>query len=173
VAVIVTGSPPAIFAAKAATTTIPIVFNTAEDPVGMGLVNSLARPGGNVTGVNFFALEVVAKRLELLRQLVPGAVRAAVVVNSAQKRIAEVTLQELEQASRVMGMQIRVLNANTSGEIDATFTTIARERPDAIFVGSGPFINSRRGQLTHWATRVAIPTSFPTRAFVEAGGLMS
>jgi putative ABC transport system substrate-binding protein len=173
VAVIVAGSPPPIFAAKAATTTIPILFNTAEDPVRLGLVASLARPGGNVTGVNFLALEVAAKRLELLRQMVPGAARVAVLVNPANPRIAEVTLQEVEPAARVMGLQIQVLNANTSREIDAAFATLSHERPDGLFVGPGPFFNSRRLQLAHWATRVAVPASFSSRQFVESGGLMS
>src|SRR5262245_22336529 len=173
VAVIVTGSPPAIFAAKAATRTIPILFNTAEDPVRLGIVASLARPGGNLTGANWLALEVAAKRLEILRQMVPGAARVAVLLNPAQARIAEVTLQEVEPAARAMGLQIQVLNADTSHEIDAAFATLGRERPDGLFVGSGPFFNSRRLQLAHWATRVAIPALFGTRQFVEAGGLMS
>jgi putative ABC transport system substrate-binding protein len=173
VAVIVAASAPSIFAAKAATTTIPIVFNIAEDPVRLGLVTSLARPGGNLTGVNFFALELAAKRLELLRQLVPGAVRVAVLVNPANARIAEVTLRELEPAARAMGLKIQVVNADTSREIDAAFATLGRERPDALFVGTSTFFTSRRLQLAHWATRVAIPATFGTRQYVDAGGLMS
>src|SRR5262245_4502446 len=173
VAVIVASGPPSIFAAKAATTTIPIVFNTAEDPVALGLVTSLARPSGNLTGVNFFALELAAKRLELLRQLVPGAVRVALLVNPANTRISEVTLREVEPAARAMGLQIQVLNADTSREIDAAFATLGRERPDALFVGSGSFFTSRRLQLAQWAARVGVPAAFSGRQYVEAGGLMS
>ena len=139
----------AALAAKAATTTIPIVFAVAEDPVRLGLVASLARPGGNVTGVNFFAAELVAKRLELLRELVPAAARVAVLVNPANAASAETTLRDVESAARAMGLQIQVLNASTSREINAAFATFVRERPDALFVGSDPFFNSRRVQLGH------------------------
>jgi ABC-type uncharacterized transport system substrate-binding protein len=173
VAVIVPSTQPAILAAKAATTTIPIVFITAEDPVKAGLVASLARPGGNLTGVNFFSLEVAPKRLELLRQLVPGAVRVAVLVSPVNAVITESTLREVEPAARAMGLQIRVLNADTSREIDTAFATMARERTDGLFVSTGPFFSSRRVQLVNWATRVAIPAAFGNRQFVEAGGLMS
>jgi putative ABC transport system substrate-binding protein len=173
VAVIVPATAPAILAAKAATTTIPIVFITAEDPVRLGLVTNLARPVGNLTGVNFFSLEVAAKRLELLRQLVPRAVRVAVLVSPVNTAITETTLRELEPAARAMGLQIQVLNADTNREIDAAFATMARERPDVLFVSTGPFLTSRRVQLVHWATRVAIPATFGGRRFVEAGGLMS
>jgi putative ABC transport system substrate-binding protein len=173
VSVIAAFSPLPISAAKAATTTIPIVFITAEDPVGLGLVASLARPGGNLTGFNFFNLEVTAKRLELLRQLVPGAVRVAVLVNPANARIAEVELRELQQAAEVLGIQVEVLRADTGHEIDAAFTKLARERRDALFVGTGPFFNSRRLQLAQGAARVAIPASFGGREYAEAGGLMS
>jgi putative ABC transport system substrate-binding protein len=173
VAVIVALSPLPIFAAKAATSTIPIVFIAAEDPVGLGLVTSLARPGGNLTGVNFFNLEVAAKRLELLRHLMPGAVRIAVLVNPANARIAEVELQEVEPAARAMGLQIQVLKANSSGEIDTAFATLGRERPDALFVGTGPFFSDRRVQLVQRAAHVAIPAAFGGREYAEAGGLMS
>jgi len=173
VAVIVAGTAPAILAAKEATTTIPIVFSTADDPVRQGLVTSLAHPGGNLTGVNFLVLELVPKRLELLRQLVPGAVRVAVLVSPTNAALTEATLQGVEPAARTMGLQIQVLNADTSREIDAAFMTLARDRPDALFVGSGPFFTSRRVQLTHWATRVAIPAVFASRPYVEAGGLIS
>jgi putative ABC transport system substrate-binding protein len=173
VALIVAGTAPAILAAKAATTTIPIVFTTADDPVRRGLVTSLAHPGGNLTGVNFFVLELVPKRLELLRQLVPGAIRVAVLVSPANAALTEATLQGLEPAARTMGLQIQVLNADTSREIDAAFMALGRDRPDALFVGSGPFFTSRRVQLAHWATRVAIPAVFASRPYVEAGGLIS
>jgi putative tryptophan/tyrosine transport system substrate-binding protein len=173
VAVIVTGTAPGILAAKAATTTIPIVFNIGEDPVRRGLVNSLARPGANVTGVNFLVLEVGAKRLGLLHQLVPGAVRVALLVSPANAAITESTLQEMEPAARAMGLQMQVFKADTSDEIDAVFATLGRERHDALFVGTGPFFTSRRVQLSHWATRIGIPATFGNRQYAEAGGLMS
>jgi putative tryptophan/tyrosine transport system substrate-binding protein len=171
VAVIV-GNTPAAFAAKAATTTIPIVFIVAEDPVRLGLVASLARPGGNLTGVNFFTGELVAKRLELLRELVPRAARVAVLVNPAGPD-AETTLKDVEPAARAIGLQIPVLNASTSREINAAFATFVRERPDALFVGGDPFFSSRRVQLVHLATLHKVPAIFSNRDYVEAGGLMS
>jgi putative tryptophan/tyrosine transport system substrate-binding protein len=171
VAVIV-GNTPSAFAAKAATTTIPIVFIVAEDPVRLGLVASLARPGGNLTGVNFFAGELVAKRLELLRELVPRAARVAVLVNPAGPD-AETTLKDVEPAARAIGLQIPVLNASTSREINAAFATFVRERPDALFVGGDPFFSSRRVQLVHLATLHKVPAIFSNRDYVEAGGLMS
>ena len=149
------GGAAAALAAKAATTTIPIVFTVGEDPVRLGLVASLARPGGNLTGINFFTGELAAKRLELLRELVPAATRVAVLVNPANAATAEATLRDVEAAARAMGLQIQVLNASTSREIDAAFATLARERPDALFVGPDPFFISRRVQLATWrrATR--------------------
>ena len=172
VAVIATVGTSA-FAAKAATTTIPIVFVGGEDPVKLGLVASLARPGGNLTGINWFAGELAAKRLELLRQLVPTATRVAVLVNPAFATLTEITLRDVETAARAMGLQIQVLNANTSGEIDAAFEIIGRERPDALFVGPGPFFNSRRVQLAQLAARYAVPATHVTRLEAEAGALMS
>ena len=144
-----TGGPASAFAAKAATTTIPIVFTVAEDPVRLGLVASLARPGGNLTGINFFSAELAAKRLELLRELVPAAARVAVLVNPANAANTETTLRDVEAAARAIGLQIQVLNASTSREIDAAFATLVRERPDALFVGGDPFFTSRRVQLVH------------------------
>ena len=144
-------------AAKAATATIPIVFNVGEDPVRLGLVASLARPGGNVTGINFFGAELTAKRLELLRELVPAATRVAVLVNPANAEFTEPTLRDVEAAARAMGLQIQVLNASTSREIDAAFATFVRERPDALFVGPEPFFISRRVQLANLAARHAVP----------------
>ena len=155
VAVIVTtGGPVAALAAKAATTTIPIVFAVPEDPVRLGLVASLARPGGNATGINFFSEELLAKRLELLRELVPAATRVAVLVNPAKRR-TETTLRDLEAAARAMGLQIQVVNANTSREIDAAFATFVRERPDALFVTGGPFFSAGVSNWHSWrrATR--------------------
>jgi putative ABC transport system substrate-binding protein len=159
-------------AAKAATTTIPIVFAVPEDPVRVGLVTSLARPGGNLTGVNFFTTELAAKRLELLHELVPTAVRVAVLVNPTNPN-AEPTVRDVEAAARAMGLQIQLLESSTSREIDAAFATFVRERPDALFVGGDPFYISRRVQLTNLAVRHAIPAIFSARDFAEAGGMMS
>jgi putative tryptophan/tyrosine transport system substrate-binding protein len=173
VAVITTmGSSPAL-AAKSATTAIPIVFNVGDDPVRVGLVASLARPGGNLTGINFFASELAAKRLELLRDLVPAATRVAVLVNPAEATIAETTLRDVKAAARGMGLQIQVLSVSTSREINAAFATLAQERPDALFVGGGPFFTARRVQLAQLAARYAVPAIFPQRQDAEVGGLMS
>jgi putative ABC transport system substrate-binding protein len=160
-------------AAKAATTTIPIVFLVGEDPVRLGLVASLARPGGNATGVNFFAQEVVAKRLELLRELVPAATRVAVLVNPAAAANAEITVRDVKTAARAMGLQIQIYNASTSREIDTAFTTFVRERPDALFVGGDAFFTSRRVQLATLAARHALPATYSVRDIAKAGGLMS
>jgi putative ABC transport system substrate-binding protein len=161
-------------AAKAATTTIPIVFVVAEDPVRLGLVTSLARPDGNLTGINIFTVELVAKRLELLRELVPGAARMAVLVNPANAAVAETTVRDVETAAaRVLGLQIQVFNVSTIREIDAAFETFARERPDALFVAGDPFLNSRRVQLAQLATFHRLPATYALRDSAEAGGLMS
>jgi putative ABC transport system substrate-binding protein len=174
VAVIVaTGAAAAPIAAKAATTTIPIVFGAPEDPVKLGLVASLARPGGNATGVNFFNIELTAKRLELLRELVPGVARLAVLVNPANATNTETTLRDVHSAARAMGLQIQVLNAATSREIDAAFATFGRERPDALFVGQDGFFTSRRLQLANMAARHAVPMTSASRDIAEVGGLMS
>jgi putative ABC transport system substrate-binding protein len=165
------GAAPAL-TGKAATTTIPVVFLVPEDPVRLGLVASLARPGGNLTGVNFFTTELAAKRLELLRELVPGATRVAVLVNPTNPN-AETTLREVETAARSMGQQIQPFNASTSREIDAVFTSFVRERPDALFVAGDGFFVSRRVQLANLTVRHAIPAAFSARDFAEVGGLMS
>jgi putative tryptophan/tyrosine transport system substrate-binding protein len=167
------GTTAAAIAAKAATATIPIVFGVAEDPVKLGLVASLARPGGNATGVNSFTSEVVAKRLALLHQLVPKAVRIAVLVNPANVPGTEATLRDVQEAARAIGLQIHVLNASTSREIDAAFATLARERPDALFVGPDGFFNVRLVQFATLAARERIPTTYANRDLVAAGGLMS
>jgi putative tryptophan/tyrosine transport system substrate-binding protein len=167
------GSAPAALAAKAATTTIPIVFSVAQDPVKLGLVASLARPGGNATGINFFTQEVVAKRLGLLHALVPKAVRVAVLVNPANASNTETTLREVKEAAPTMGLQIQILNAGTIGEIDAAFATLARERPEALFVAPDAFLSSRRVQFVTLTARDRIPASFSNRETVAAGGLMS
>ena len=174
VAVIVaTGGTVTPLAANAATTTIPIVFEVAQNPVSLGLVSSLARPGGNLTGINFFSGELAAKRLELLRDLVPGATRVAVLVNPSNAPNTEITLQDVEAAAGSVGLQIQVFRASTSSEINAAFATIVRERSDALFVGQDGFFNSRRVQLTHLASRHTLPAIYGGRDFVVAGGLMS
>jgi putative ABC transport system substrate-binding protein len=166
------GSATAI-AAKAATQTIPIVFGVAEDPVKLGLVASLARPGGNATGVNFFAVEVVAKRLSLLRELVPAAKSIAVLANPANTANTAAMLVDMEPAARALGLQIMRYDAGTNREIDAVFGALARERPDALFVAPDSFFFVRRVQLVHLATRHALPATYPIREFVDIGGLMS
>jgi putative ABC transport system substrate-binding protein len=171
--VVALGSPNLAMVAKAATTTIPIVFLVGEDPVRLGLVVSLARPGGNLTGINFFASELAAKRLELLRELVPGATRITVLVNPANTMTTEAALRDAVPAARAIGLQTQVLNASTSLEIDAAFASIVRERLDALFVAIDPFLVSRRAQLVNLASRHAIPATFPSREFTEIGGLMS
>ena len=171
VAVIATAGHDSAFAAKAATTTIPRLFIAGTDPVELGLVASLARPGGNATGINFLGAELTAKRLELLREMVPGAARVAVLVNPASP--ATIPLREVEAAARAMGLQLQVLNASTSREIDAAFATLMRERPDALFVGGDTFFNSRRVQLANLAVRHVVPATYTLRDFPEIGGLMS
>jgi putative tryptophan/tyrosine transport system substrate-binding protein len=171
--IIATGGRPVVLAAKAATTTIPIVFLIGDDPVKLGLVASFAQPGGNLTGINFFAVELAAKRLELLRELVPGATRVAVLVNPANAANTEATLRDVEAAARTMGLQIQVINASTSREIDAAFATFVRERPDALFVGSGPLFTIRAVQLALLAGRHGLPAIYAGRQITEAGGLMS
>jgi putative tryptophan/tyrosine transport system substrate-binding protein len=173
VAVIATpGSVPSL-AAKAATATIPIVFGVGDDPVKLGLVASLSRPGGNATGINFFVNEVTAKRLRLLHDLVPKAVRIAVLVNPTNASIAGSTLREVQKAAPTIGLQIQILNATTIGEIDTAFAAIARERPDALFVAGDAFFLSRRVQFATLTARDRIPATYSVREPVEAGGLMS
>jgi len=162
------GSALAALAAKAATTTIPIVFGIAEDPVKRGLVTSLARPDGNATGISFFTAELVAKQLGLLRELLPGAVRVAVLVNPADAARAASISQNVEAAARVLGLQIAVHNASTT-----VFASLARERPDALLIGADPFFNSRRVQLATLAARHAIPSASGGRDWTEAGLLVS
>jgi putative ABC transport system substrate-binding protein len=173
VAVIAAMGTPTTLQAKAAAATIPIVFNIGDDPVRLGLVTSLARPGGHLTGVNFFATELTAKRLELLRELVPAAARVSVLVNPAYAAPTEAALREVEAAARGLGLHIRVYNADTSHEISAAFASMARERPDALFVGPGPFFIARRVQLAQLAARHAIPAVYPDRPNAEVGGLIS
>jgi putative ABC transport system substrate-binding protein len=169
IAVPQTGVP----AVKAVTTTTPIVFVAGEDPVRLGLVASLARPGGNMTGVNIFTGEVAAKRLELLRELVPGATRVAVLINPANPASAEATSRDVQTAARAIGLQVRVLNASTRDEIDAAFTSFVPAPPDTLFVSGDPLFTSRRIQLILMATRLAVPATYSGRQFPEVGGLMS
>jgi putative ABC transport system substrate-binding protein len=168
-----TGNVPSALAAKAATATIPIVFGVGGDPVQLGLVASLARPGGNATGINDFVNEVLAKRLRLLHDLVPKAVRIAVLVNPANVPSAESTLRAVQEAAPAIGLQIQVRNATTIGEIDAAFATLAREHPDALFVAADAFFVSRAVQFITLTARDRIPASYSLRDYVAAGGLMS
>ena len=174
VAVIVTaGGFATALAAKGATATIPIVFGVAEDPVKFGLVTSLARPSGNLTGINLMGLELTAKRLALLREMLPGAARVAVLVNPANAANTQTTLHEVAEAGRAMGLQTQIFNAGTSREIDAAFAAFGRERSDAVFVGQDAFYNGRRVQLANWAARQALPMTSGSRDICEVGGLMS
>jgi ABC-type uncharacterized transport system substrate-binding protein len=173
VSVIAPFGPAAVFAAKAATPTIPIVFSVNEDPVRLGLVASLARPGGKATGINFFTAEVAAKRLNLLRELVPAAAHVSVLVNPANATSTESTLKDVLTAARAIGLQIQVLNASTGSEINAAFAALMIKKSDALLVAGDAFFSHRRVQLVHLATRHAIPAIYSQREFTEIGGLMS
>src|SRR5262249_3135601 len=172
VAVLATIGNAATLATKAATTTTPIIFQVGDDPVKLGLVASLARPGGNLTGINSFAGELASKRLELLHELVPGALRVAVLMNPGNPN-AEAVLRDVLAGARAMGLQIQVHNAATTGEIDAAFATFERERPDAVFVGPDPFFRARHVQLALLAAHHRLPATYSLRDYAEAGGLMS
>jgi len=172
-AIVTTGNNAAALAAKAATATIPIVFGVGQDPVKMGLVASLARPGGNATGINDFLSEMNAKRLRLLHDMVPKAARVAVLVNPANTASAESALQETKEAAAAIGLQLQIVNATTIGEIDAAFASFAQERPDALFVAADAFFNSRSAQFATLTARERIASTFADRAMVAAGGLMS
>jgi len=173
VTVIVAPGTATALAAKAATAAIPIVFVVGEDPVKLGLVASLARPGANVTGINFFTFEVIAKRLGLLHELVPTARRVAALANPGNATVTLSMLNALETAARALGLQIQSYNAGTSQEIDAAFTALVRERADALFSLPDSFLESRRAQLAALALRHALPAAYGARTYVEAGGLMS
>jgi putative ABC transport system substrate-binding protein len=166
------GSTPATLAAKVATTTIPIVFAVAGDPVKLGLVESLPRPGGNATGISFLSLEVRSKRLELLHKLVPKAVRVAVLIKAAAGGVGPLP-QGMEQGARSLGLQLTPLTVNTGDEIEAAFAKLGHEQVDAVFVEPDPFFGSRRVQFVTLAAQQRIPAAYSTRGFVEAGGLMS
>jgi len=153
--------------------TIPVLFIAGEDPVRLGLVANLARPGSNLTGLNILATEIVPKRLELLRELIPAAARVAVLVDPANKEVTETTLREVEPAASAMGLQIQVLNASNGREIGAAFTAFERERPDALFVSLGSLFTARCVQLATLAVHYRIPMTSANRQITEAGGLMS
>ncbi len=167
------GFPPGALAANAATTTIPVVFGVGDDPVKLGLVASLARPGGNVTGINFFVHELVAKRLALLIELVPKARRIAVLVNPGNAAAAESTIREAQDAPGKLGLQIRSFNATSSEQIDAAYAAIAREQADAVLIGGDGFFHTRRGQMATLAMHNRLPAITAQREFAEAGGLMA
>jgi len=173
VAVIATLGNVPTRAVKAATMTIPIIFLVGEDPVALGLVDSLAKPGGNVTGVNIQTHEVVTKRLRLLHDLLPNAVRIAVLVNPGNASVIKTTVQEVQKAAHTMGVQTEIINATTVGEINKVFATFERERPDALFVAPDAHFTSRRVQLVTLAASGRIPATYPNRDYVEVGGLMS
>jgi|GraSoiStandDraft_39_1057311.scaffolds.fasta_scaffold190065_2 putative ABC transport system substrate-binding protein len=167
------GNTAAIFTAKAATATVPILFIVPEDPVRLGLVTSLARPDGNLTGINFFNTELVAKQLELLHELVPRAARVAVFVNPTSVTNTESMERDAPPAARAMGLQIQFLRVSTSREIDTAFATFAREQPDALFVGNDGFFNSRRVQFVQQAAHHRLPAIYTGREYSDIGGLMS
>jgi putative ABC transport system substrate-binding protein len=168
-----TGGTPTALVAKAATTTIPIVFAVPEDPVALGLVASLPRPGGNLTGVNFFNAEVAAKRLALMRELVPTANRVAVLVNPTNAANMEANLRQLQPAAKALQAQIEVVRAANSQEIDAAFAMMVRDRPDVLFVMGDSLFNTRRLQLALLTARYALPACYPSRDYPASGGLMS
>ena len=173
VAAIVTAGPASSFAGKAATTTIPIVFMTGNDPVELGLSVSLSRPSGNLTGISFFTAQLGAKRLELLRDLLPQVSRIGVLVNPADQTLTDIQLKEVTTAARVMGIQIKIYNADTRAEIDAAFEAMGSERFDAVFVATTPFLNGRRVQLAQLSAFYRLPAIYALRDYVEVGGLMS
>ena len=167
------GTANSVLAAKAATTTIPIVFMVGEDPARLGLVASLARPGANLTGINLFNSELNAKRLELLRTLIPSATRVAVLANPTDRVNAETLARELDVAARAIGLQINIFEASTSREIDAAFASMARAQSDVLFVAGQAYFNSRRVQLVHTASHYRLPATYGSRAYTDVGGLMS
>jgi putative tryptophan/tyrosine transport system substrate-binding protein len=173
VAVLAAMDTPSALAAKEVIAPTAVVFMTGIDPVAAGLVASLARPGGNLTGVNFLSGELTAKRLGIMRELIPGAARFAVLLNTIDVANSQTTMRDVELAARPMGLQIRFVSVSTSQEIHAAFASFAREPPDALLIGSGPYFYARRVQLALLAARHGIPTMYTQRQYVEAGGLFS
>jgi ABC-type uncharacterized transport system substrate-binding protein len=173
VAVLAAMDTPSALAAKEAMAPVPVVFMTGIDPVAAGLVASLARPGGNLTGVNFLSGELTAKRLGVVRELIPGATRFAVLLNTVDIANSETTMRDVETAARPMKLQLRFLKVGTNQEITAAFASFVRERPDALLIGSGPYFYARRVQLALLSARYGIPTMYTQRQYVEAGGLLS
>jgi putative ABC transport system substrate-binding protein len=173
VTVMVATTTPAVLAAKAATTTIPVVFLTGGDPVEMGLVASLNRPGGNMTGVSNLTVEIGAKQMELLHELVPAATLIALLVNPANPVLADTLSRNLQTAARAVRQQILVVSASTESDFDMAFATLVEQRVGALVVGNDPFFNARLDQLVALAARHAVPAIYPYREFAAAGGLMS
>jgi putative ABC transport system substrate-binding protein len=172
-AVIAAGGVLAALTAKAATTTIPIVFEAGLDPVELGLVTSLNGPGGNITGASNFVAALVGKQIELLHETVPNSVVISVLVNPTSPNLAQSTARDAQVAGRSLGMQINILNASTKDQIDTAFASFARERPDALLIAGDALFFSRRLQLATLATRHGVPTLYNAREFPAAGGLMS
>ena len=171
--IVASGGLPGVIAAKAATTTIPIVFLAGQDPVRVGLVSSLARPGGNLTGINFFNTELSAKQFELLHEILPKAKRVAVIVDQSVQANTDATLRDVGDVARAGDVKTSVFTANDSREIDAAYEAIAREHFEGVFVEQSPFLNSRRVQLVQLAARYTTPTVYSGREFTEIGGLIS
>ena len=171
--ILASGGPNVMSAAKQVSSSVPIVFISGEDPVRAGLVASLGHPGGNLTGINFFNREIAGKQLQFLQELVPSAKRVAVLVNPTDARVVEGTLGDVEPAARARGLEIQIVRASTSREIDDAFATFARERPDALFVAPDAFFGGRRLQLSLLAMRHAIPAVYSGREYAEVGGLIT
>jgi putative ABC transport system substrate-binding protein len=172
VAVIVANGVPAL-TAKAATTTIPIVFSTSADPIDVGLVASLSRPGGNVTGVSNLSVELGAKQLEVLHELVPAATIFVLLVNPAHAQLAETQWRDVQAAARALGLQLHVLHASAEHDLDTAFASLPQLRAGGLVIGSDAFFTSRANQIVALAARHAVPTVYLYREFVAAGGLMS
>lgn len=173
VAVITAGNPISALAIKATTKTIPVVFTVNEDPVRLGLVDSIARPSGNMTGINYLSAELAAKRLGFLRELLPSATRLAVLVNPANRTNAETTTRDTATAAATAGMEVKLVQVSSAGDIDAAFADLAHERPDMLFIGNDGLFTNRRLQLVHLATRHGFPAIYSSREYTEVGGLMS
>jgi putative tryptophan/tyrosine transport system substrate-binding protein len=172
VSVIIAGAPPAVLAAKAMTSTVPIVFTSGGDPVELGFVSSLNRPGGNLTGVSFLVNELGAKRLELLHELVPKAALIGFLANPTRPS-SEVETKDTQQAAQRLGVQVHIVNASSEREIDAAFANFVQQRVNALLIGTDPYYLTRRDQLVALAARLAVPTMYNLREYVVAGGLMS